>query len=355
MTVPDLATLRGKRIFLTGHTGFKGSWMVTLLHRLGSTTVGYALAPEGEANLCDMAGIGDMLESQTIADIRDLASLSAAMSAAKPDIVIHMAAQAFVRRSYGDPVYSWDVNVMGTVNVLEAVRRLNGVQGVIIVTTDKCYENRGWDWGYRETDALGGHDPYSASKAAAEIAVQSYRRSFFADATIPLVSVRAGNVIGGGDWSPDRLIPDAARAAASGVPLIVRNPRSTRPWQHVLDCVAGYLSVACHALQTPTILADAYNFGPSVDDNIAVGDVLSRLKNNWPELTWQLEASSDLVLHEASQLYLDSARARQQLQWRPRWTLDKALEHTANWYRTVQGDPSSSRSMTMTQIEEFLA
>lgn len=355
MTAPDLGSLRGKRVFLTGHTGFKGSWMVALLDRLGAKTFGYALAPEGGPNLFDMADIGDMLESQTIADIRDPVVLSAALEGANPDLVIHMAAQAFVRRSYGDPVYNWDVNVMGTVNVLDAARRLSHVQGVIIVTTDKCYENKGWDWGYRETDALGGHDPYSASKAAAEIAVQSYRRSFFADSAIPLVSVRAGNVIGGGDWSPDRLIPDAARAAASATPLIVRNPRSTRPWQHVLDCLAGYLSVACQALQSPHAFADAYNFGPGAEDNVAVGEVLSRLQKNWPELTWEPEAPSGMVLHEASQLYLDSARARHQLQWRPRWTLDKALEQTANWYRKVQGDPNGARSMTLSQIEEFLA
>lgn len=351
----DLASLTGKRIFLTGHTGFKGSWMTALLTRLGAQVFGYALPPTGDQNLYDLADVESLVTGSTIADVRDRTSLMSAMREAAPDLAIHMAAQAFVRRSYADPVGTWDVNVMGTVNVLDAVRQLVGVAGVIVVTTDKCYENRGWDWGYREVDPLGGHDPYSASKAAAELVVRSYRQSFFNEAKVPVVSVRAGNVIGGGDWSEDRLIPDAARAAASGQPLVIRNPNATRPWQHVLDCLSGYVAVAAKAVNEPDALADAYNFGPSADDNVAVSDVLARLQDNWPELTWEAEQAVKKGPHEAALLYLDSSRARRQLGWRPRWGLDQALAETARWYREVQREPSAARQMTMTQIQEFLA
>jgi len=352
---PALTALRGKRIFLTGHTGFKGSWLTALLSELGCSVHGLALAPSGQPNLYEAASLRKLLADETIADIRERDTVAAAVRRAEPDIVIHMAAQAFVRRSYAEPSETWDVNVMGTVNLLEAVRATPAVLGVIVVTTDKCYENRGWEWGYRESDRLGGHDPYSASKAGAELVVESYRRSFLGGDVTRLVSARAGNVIGGGDWSEDRLIPDAARAAAAGRDLVVRNPGATRPWQHALDCLVGYLTVAAKLVDTSATVADAYNFGPDAVDNLSVGDMLTKLQQHWPGLGWSVEPHLGVPsLHEANYLYLDSARARTQLGWRPVWSLDMALQRTASWYQDFQSDPSSARALMMSQIKEYL-
>lgn len=352
----DFSSLSGKTIFLTGHTGFKGSWLTALLGRLGCRVHGYALAPVGDPSLYTLAQTRDMLVEETVADTRDRESLDAALRQAEPDLIIHMAAQAFVRRSYAEPAQTWDVNVMGTVNVLEAARFIPSIKGVLVVTTDKCYENRAWEWGYREIDPLGGHDPYSASKAGTELVVQSYRRSFFAYGDAVLVSARAGNVIGGGDWSQDRLLADAARATLAGTTLVVRNPDATRPWQHVLDCLSGYLSIAERMIVEPANLADAYNFGPDAADNVSVGQVLSRLQRHWPELKWVAEQRApSSAPHEASQLYLDSARARQQLGWRPVWSLDKALEQTAKWYRRAGEVPGEAGLLVRAQIDEFLA
>lgn len=350
------SALAGKRIFLTGHTGFKGGWLVPLLNALGSKVFGYGLPPTGTPDLYDMAAISKLLAGETLADIRDRAALAAAVQEAEPDIVIHMAAQALVRHSYSEPAETWDVNVMGTVNVLDVVRTMPSIQGALIITTDKCYENRGWEWGYRESDRLGGHDPYSASKAGAELVVASYRRSFFADGTTRLVSARAGNVIGGGDWNKDRLIPDAARAAAAGMTLIARNPKATRPWQHVLDCLGGYLSVTTAMLDTNAEIADAYNFGPNIADNLAVGTVLARLQEHWPELQISIQGSAEATApQEAAYLYLDSSRAMHQLGWRPHWGLDTALARTASWYRIVQSSPDQARPLMLSQIDEFLS
>lgn len=352
----SFASLAGKRVFLTGHTGFKGSWMTALLKRLGCEVYGYALPPEAQPNLFELASARKLLFGETLADIRDAASVAEAIHKARPDVVIHMAAQAFVRRSYAEPVDTWGVNVMGTVNVLEAARSVPEIAGVVVVTTDKCYENRGWEWGYRENDPLGGHDPYSASKAAAELVVQSYRRSFFSSDGTLLASARAGNVIGGGDWSEDRLVADAARAAATGTMLSVRNPEATRPWQHVLDCVGGYLTLASALLDRDASAATAFNFGPDIGDNVSVGDILTGLQAHWPELKWAVDAdAAKSAPHEASYLYLDSGRARQQLQWRPVWSLDRALALTAAWYRSVQSDASRAVPLMNSQIEEYLA
>jgi CDP-glucose 4,6-dehydratase len=347
--------LAGKRVFLTGHTGFKGSWMSALLHRLGCEVHGFALPPVSEPSLYTLASVAELLKDETIGDIGDQRLLAEALDRARPDLVIHMAAQAFVRRGYADPACTWATNVQGTVNLLEAVRANTGVAGVIVVTTDKCYENRDWEWGYRETDALGGHDPYSASKAAAELVVQSYRRSFFAGGTTLLASARAGNVIGGGDWSEDRLLADAARSVAAGQPLLVRSPNATRPWQHVLDCLGGYLVLGAALLRGDAEAATALNFGPGATDNLAVGDVLNRLKRHWPQLVWELHPEAASAPHEANFLQLDSARARQMLQWKPRWSLDQALEKTAAWYHLVGTDPRRAMPMTAHQIEEYFA
>ena len=346
----------GKRVFLTGHTGFKGSWMTALLERLGCDVYGYALPPISRPNLYELASSRQRLAGETLADVCDPGGLTSAMEQARPHLVIHMAAQAFVRRSYAEPVDTWATNVMGTVNVLEAARTVPGIAGVVVVTTDKCYENRGWEWGYREIDPLGGHDPYSASKAGTELVVQSYRRSFFSEGPLLLASARAGNVIGGGDWSEDRLVADVARASASGNVLSVRSPNSTRPWQHVLDCLGAYLTLAAALLEGDAPSATAFNFGPEVADNVSVGDLLTRLRAYWPELRWEIDVdAARLAPHEANYLYLDSGRARQQLKWHPAWGLDRALAMTAEWYRAVQADQSSAAPMMLKQIEEYLA
>ena len=346
--------LRGRRVFVTGHTGFKGSWMVQLLSALGCEIFGYALSPATDPNLFELSSSKALLVTSTIGDVRDAYRLSAAIRDAKPDLVIHMAAQALVRRGYAQPMATWDTNVMGTVNLLEGLRASHDVRGVVVVTSDKCYENHNWEWGYRESDGLGGHDPYSASKAAAELVTQSYRRSFFANGGPLVASARAGNVVGGGDWSEDRLFADAARAVAAGTMMRIRSPSARRPWQHVLDCLSGYLCLASALLDGEASAATAFNFGPANNDNISVSEMLARLQRYWPELSWGVQADQSL-LHEAALLYLDSSKARQQLGWVPRWSVDTALEKTAHWYRTIQGSPGQAPSLTVRQIEEYLA
>lgn len=351
----SLASLAGRRVFLTGHTGFKGGWTTALLRRLGAEVCGYALPATSTPNLAALGNIGGLLAQETLADIRDAQTLSGAMHQAQPDIVIHMAAQALVRQSYIDPVETWSTNVMGTVNVLEAARSVASIRAIVVVTTDKCYENRAWEWGYRETDPLGGHDPYSASKAATELVAQSYRKSFFSDTGTLLATARAGNVIGGGDWSADRILADAARAAAAGEPLVVRNPFATRPWQHVLDCLSGYLTLAGALWAGDQAAASAFNFGPDSADNVSVGELLDRLGRHWPELRWRHETGPVLAApHEAAYLYLDSSRARQALRWRSRWTLNEAVQKTAEWYRAVQQEPAAAASLMADQIDEYL-
>jgi CDP-glucose 4,6-dehydratase len=301
----------------------------------------------------DLAGVEGVLARHTLADIRDASTLTAAMQAAAPEVVFHLAAQPLVRLSYREPVTTWSTNVMGTVQLLEAVRACPSVKAVVVVTTDKCYENREWPWGYRENDPLGGNDPYSASKAATELVVQSYRKSFFSHGGPLLASTRAGNVIGGGDWSEDRLIPDAARAVAGRQPLLIRNPDATRPWQHVLESLHGYLLLASRLLAGETALADAFNFGPDAADNLSVAAVLARLQSHWPELAWQMDRQAGNAPHEAGFLYLDSSKARRQLDWLPTWALTTGLGKTAEWYQSVAQTPNEARAITERQIDEF--
>lgn len=328
--------------------------MATMLSALGSQVTGYALAPNTNPNLFDLLGTDRLLTRNELADIRDITRLKTAVRQSAPELIVHMAAQPLVRLGYAEPLATWNTNVMGTVNLLEAVRECASVRAVVVVTTDKCYENNGWAWGYREIDRLGGHDPYSASKAASELVVDSYRRSFFSQAGVLLASARGGNVIGGGDWSSDRLIPDAARAVARGESLRVRNPGATRPWQHVLDCIDGYLTLARRLLDGETKCATGYNFGPEPASNVTVAELLARFKKVWPELDWRADADPSDAPHEAAFLYLDSNKARQELGWAPKWGIDATIDATAEWYRVVRADPQAAASVTNRQLQAFL-
>ncbi|WP_419807748.1 CDP-glucose 4,6-dehydratase [Sphingomonas sp.] len=348
---PAPAFWRGKRVFLTGHTGFKGSWLAIWLRSMGAIVKGFAL-PAEEPGLFHLADAGRGIESEH-GDIRDADALRASLTAFGPEIVLHLAAQPLVRASYDDPVGTYAVNVMGTVHLLDAVRTCGGVQAAVIVTTDKCYANEGWVWGYRETDRLGGADPYSNSKAACELVVDAYRHSFFAPgAGTTIASARAGNVIGGGDFAADRLVPDAIRAFAAGTPLAVRNRLAVRPWQHVLEPLAGYLLLAERACADARF-GQGWNFGPSVDENVTVGAVADRLATAWGDgARW---AQDDGVHpHEAHTLKLDCARARQELGWRPRLDIDAALALTVAWYR-AHHDGADMVRYTERQLADYVA
>jgi CDP-glucose 4,6-dehydratase len=321
---------RGKRVFLTGHTGFKGSWLALWLLDMGAEVSGYALAPATEPNFYDVCGLHKHLETSSIADIRDAPTLADALRVARPEVVLHLAAQALVRYSYLEPAETYATNVMGTVNLLEAVRATSGARSVVNVTTDKCYENREWVWPYRESDPMGGHDPYSSSKACSEIVTAAYRRSYLGPAGVHLASARAGNVIGGGDWASDRLIPDFLRAIDAGQVLTIRSPLATRPWQHVLEPLSGYLTLAEKLFTVGAEYADAWNFGPSDDDARTVQWIVAHLCARTSDAKWQLDAAPQP--HEANQLKLDSSKARTKLDWHPRWNLSTALSHTLEWH-----------------------
>lgn len=351
---PYIGKIAGRRVFLTGHTGFKGSWLAHWLKLLGCEVVGYALPPETSPNLFELSEVTRCLTRHHFGNVCDGARLTEAVAAARPDVVIHLAAQAVVRRSYAESAATWSTNVMGTVNLLEAVRICSSVMAVVVVTTDKVYNNREWPWGYRETDALGGHDPYSASKAATELVVQSYRKSFFTGSGPLIASARGGNVIGGGDWTQDRLLADAARAVAARTPLIIRNPNSTRPWQHVLDCLSGYLTLAGALLDGAKGADSAFNFGPPTNDNVGVAMLLDRLKPLWPDLDWRQETAAGAP-HEANYLYLDSAKAQHELRWSSRWSLDTSLAATAAWYREVAADDAAAPELTQRQIQAYVS
>jgi len=322
---------RGKRVFLTGHTGFKGSWLSLWLQSLGAELQGFALAPPTTPSLFDDARVAEGMAS-TLADIRDLEAVQAAMSAFQPDIVLHMAAQPLVRLSYAEPVATYATNVMGAVHLLEAVRHTPSVRVVVNVTTDKCYENKEWVWGYREDEPMGGHDPYSNSKGCAELVTSAYRRSFFQQGGPALASARAGNVIGGGDWAADRLVPDILRAFERREPVVIRNPHSTRPWQHVLEPLSGYLTLAQHLWQGGQGYAEGWNFGPQDTDAQPVQWIVQRLVQRWGAgASWQLDGGQHP--HEAHYLKLDISKARSRLQWQPRWALETALDKIVDWHQ----------------------
>ena len=328
----------GKRVFLTGHTGFKGAWLALWLADLGAEVTGYALAPPTDPSLFDMAGVNARVR-HIEADVRDATALTAAVRAARPEIVLHLAAQSLVRASYDDPAATYATNVMGTVNVLEAVRRTDGVRAVLCVTSDKCYENRETDIAYSEDDAMGGYDPYSSSKGCAELVVSAYRRSFFhpgeiAAHGVALASARAGNVIGGGDWARDRLVPDLMRAFAAGRRPQIRFPGAIRPWQHVLEPLTGYLLLAQRLWAGDSDAAAGWNFGPAQSDARPVSWIADRSSALWGAgAGWEL--TGEPQPHEATSLRLDCAKARERLGWRPIWSLDEGLGQTVAWYRAL--------------------
>jgi CDP-glucose 4,6-dehydratase len=341
----------GKRVLVTGHTGFKGAWLCLWLEQLGAEVVGVSSGRATEPSLFELASVGDGVESVE-ADVRDAARMRDILRERRPEVVIHLAAQSLVRRSYEQPLETYEVNTLGTANVLEAVRGADDVRAVVCISTDKVYENREWLWAYREDEPLGGHDPYSSSKAGAELVVAAYRASFFEDGGhgAAVASARAGNVIGGGDWADDRLIPDIMRAAIDGRPAAVRNPHSIRPWQHVLNPLSGYLMLA-ERLWEDDGFASAWNFGPADEDARPVEWILERLAAHWGEgLSWELDKGDHA--HEATYLKVDSSKARALLGWTPRWDLDGALAAVAEWYRAYQsGD--DVRELTLAQIERY--
>jgi CDP-glucose 4,6-dehydratase len=336
---PDPAFWRGRRVLITGHTGFKGSWLSLWLQHLGAQVTGYALAPPTQPSLFAVARVASAMTSH-LADIRDLPCLNEALRAARPEIVLHLAAQALIRQGYANPVETYATNVMGSVNLLEAVRHSPGVRAVVIVTSDKCYDNQEWVWGYRENEPLGGRDPYSSSKACAELVTRAYRDAFFnptrhAEHGVAVASARAGNVIGGGDWAADRLIPDLLRAIWAGEPAVIRSPQALRPWQHVLEPLAGYLLLAERLHADGPTFAEAWNFGPHDEDARPVQWLLERLTTAWQAgggtAHWRLDPRQQP--HEAHYLKLDCAKARSQLGWQPRWPLDEAICRIVAWHR----------------------
>jgi CDP-glucose 4,6-dehydratase len=341
---------RDRRVLLTGHTGFKGAWLALWLQTLGARVTGFSLGLPTQPCLYELARVGEEMASVE-GDIRDFDAVASVVANTRPEVVIHMAAQSLVRRSMVEPRETYEVNVMGTVNLLDALRRSADVRAVINVTSDKCYENREWEWAYREHEPMGGGDPYSSSKGCSELLTEAFRRSFFSVEGRPqLASARAGNVIGGGDWSEDRLIPDLMRGALSGQPVRVRNPHSIRPWQHVLNPVSGYLALA-QGLWCSEELASGWNFGPAEEDTRPVRAIIERLAARWPEpLLWVEDEGPHP--YEARYLKLDSSRARNHLGWRPRWNLEEALDATVSWYRgLIAGD--DMQAVTVEQIQAF--
>jgi CDP-glucose 4,6-dehydratase len=346
----DPAFWKSKRVLLTGHTGFKGSWLSLWLQSMGATLRGIALAPPTEPALFDIARVGDGMEHR-IDDIRDFAAMQAHMREFRPEIVIHMAAQPLVRLSYQEPVETYATNVMGSVHVLEAARHVGSVKAIVNVTTDKCYENREWIWGYREGEPMGGHDPYSNSKGCSELVSSAFRNSFLKDAGIALATARAGNVIGGGDWAKDRLVPDIFRALQDCKPVLIRNPHAIRPWQHVLEPLSGYLLLAERLYTHGQVDAEAWNFGPDDEDARPVQWIVEHLCESWDRsASWTLQPGDHP--HEAHYLKLDISKARQRLNWKPRWSLEIALSRITEWHQAWLAG-RDMRAFCLKQISEY--
>jgi CDP-glucose 4,6-dehydratase len=356
-TVIDATFWQGKRVFVTGHTGFKGGWLSLWLEEMGATVRGYSLPAPTEPSLFAVASVGSGLLSEE-GDIRDFFHLREALSDFKPEIVFHMAAQPLVRLSYDDPIETYSTNVMGTVYLLEAIRRVGGVKAVVNITSDKCYENREWVWGYREDEAMGGYDPYSNSKGCAELVASSFRNSFFnpkeyAKHGVALASVRAGNVIGGGDWALDRLIPDILRSFQNDQPVVIRNPHSIRPWQHVLEPLSGYLLVAQKLYTEGCGFAEGWNFGPNDNDAQPVQFIVEKMVQLWGgDASWQLDGADHP--HEAHYLKLDCSKAKMRMGWHPRWDLVTTLGRIVNWHKAwLAGE--DMRALSLQEIRDYMA
>jgi CDP-glucose 4,6-dehydratase len=349
--LPFEGALHGQRVFLTGHTGFTGSWASAWLTAIGAEVCGYSLAPETQPSLWDELRLGNSMRS-VIGDINDRETLGRAIADFAPAVVLHLAAQPLVRRSYREPFDTFNTNVMGTLNVLEASRHVPGLKAIVCVTTDKVYENREWPWPYRENDPLGGKDPYSASKSAAEMVIQSYQYAFPAKdgSPLPVATARGGNIIGGGDWSEDRLVPDFVRAVVNNTPITLRYPDATRPWQHVLALVQGYMMLAARLIEAPQSATRSWNLGPADGRALAVRTVLEALSSTWsrPDLRYLSNPAK-----EASLLALDSTLAREILGWRPAWEVDETIERTAAWYRDFYRGDESALALTMRQIADW--
>lgn len=347
---------RGKKVLITGHTGFKGSWLSLWLQFMGAQVTGFALAPPTRPSLFDVAKVAEGMTS-IVGDIRNLSHLRAVFAEYQPEIVIHMAAQALVRYSYIEPVETYSTNVMGTVNLLEAVRGAGSVKAVVNVTSDKCYENKEWAWGYRENEAMGGFDPYSNSKGCAELVALAYRSSFFNSDKyqqhgVALASARAGNVIGGGDWADDRLIPDIMRAISKNNPVRIRNPHAIRPWQHVLEPLSGYLLLAQKLYEDGPAFAEGWNFGPSDEDAKPVQWIVEQLTQSWGDgASWQLDGGEHP--HEAHYLKLDCSKAKAGLNWCPKWHLDATLDKIVEWQKSFQ-QGADMKAVTLEQIDIYL-
>lgn len=345
---------KNKKVFLTGHTGFKGSWLSLWLASMGAKVTGYALAPNTIPNLFEVLLINSLIEKSHIADIRHLTTLQAALSDAKPDVVIHMAAQPSVRYSYINPVETYNTNIMGTVHVLESIRSVDSVRATVVVTTDKCYENKEWVWGYRENDSMGGYDPYSSSKGCVELVTSAYRQSYFSgpNSSNNIATARAGNVIGGGDWTKDRLIPDAIKAFEGGLPLMIRNPLATRPWQHVLEPLSGYLLLAQALYEKGSSFASAWNFGPRDGDNRVVHEVIDLMISDWGDSArWEEEVSDQP--HEANLLKLECSKACAELGWVPKWDLEIAMQKIIQWQKSFQ-TKENMQEVSLLQISQYM-
>lgn len=352
----DASFWQGKRVFITGHTGFKGSWLTLWLQSMGAVLKGFSLNPPTEPSLYESASVDNLIDS-TIGDIRNFDQLHAAIAAFKPEIVFHMAAQPLVRLSYDQPIETYSTNVMGTVHLLEAVKRVGGVKAIVNITSDKCYENREWVWGYREHEAMGGYDPYSNSKGCAELVASAYRNSFFnekdyAKHGVALASVRAGNVIGGGDWAKDRLIPDILRSFENQQTVIIRNPHAIRPWQHVLEPLSGYITIAQRLYEQGTVFAEGWNFGPREDDAMPVKFIVETIVKIWgDDAAWLLDGNEHP--HEAHYLKLDCSKARMRLGWQPRWNLVETLERIVRWHKAwIAGE--DMLELTRNEISEYM-
>ena len=349
MTTIDKDFWQGKRVFLTGHTGFKGSWLSLWLSSLGAEVKGYALNPPTSPSLFNEAKVSSIIDSQ-IGDIRDQNALHESMTGFSPDILIHMAAQSLVRYSYEAPIETYEVNVIGTAKVLEVARSCPNLKAIVNITTDKCYENDGRSEGYKENDPMGGHDPYSSSKGCSELVTSAYRRSFLQEQGVGLASVRAGNVIGGGDWADDRLIPDILRSFEKNEPVVIRNPKATRPWQHVLEPLSGYLILAQKLYKNQEEYAEGWNFGPNEQDVKPVDWILDKMISKWPNSSWEFDQNSNP--HEADFLKLDIAKAESKLGWQPVWELSHTLEKIIDWHRAWL-DKEDMQAICLSEIEEY--